>query len=139
MHRKRLAKFEAVKELLNLPHWKKGPDDSFDMELFRAVASMCTKKGLPNLEAVKKLLNWSRWYKPKPDGSFNRESCCCIHVPSKRFGSCREIAEIASLEEDDSCYMELFRAGIHVPSKRLAKFGSCREISELALLEEGAG
>ena len=63
---------EAVKELLNLPHWKKGPDDSFDMELFRAVASMCTKKGLPNLEAVEKLLNWSCW-KKRPDDSFDME------------------------------------------------------------------
>ena len=69
---KGLPSLEAVKELLNLPHWKKGPDDSFDMELFRAVASMCRKKGLPNLEAVKKLLNWSRW-KKRPDDSFDME------------------------------------------------------------------
>ena len=54
---------EAVKELLNLPHWKKGPDDSFDMKLFRAVASMCIEKGLPNLEAVEKLLNLPHWKK----------------------------------------------------------------------------
>ena len=69
---KGLPNLEAVKELLNLPHWKKGPDGSFNIQLFRAVASMCTAKGLPNLEAVKELLNWSLW-KKGPDDSFDME------------------------------------------------------------------
>ena len=77
MCRKGLPNLEAVKELLNWSCWKKRSDDSFDMELFRAVASMYATKGLPNLEAVEKLLNWSCW-KKRSDDSFDMELFCAV-------------------------------------------------------------
>ena len=71
---------------------------------YYAVASMCRQKGLPNLEAVEKLLNWSRWYKPKPDGSFDMELfravAPCVLKRLAKFGSCKGIAELVSLEEE---------------------------------------
>ena len=122
---------EAVKELLNWSCWKKRSDDSFDMELFRAVASML----LPNLKAVKELL-MSRWYKPKPDGSFKR--LCQLKKALEAVDKLLNWSRWKK-KSDGSFDMELFRAVASMCClKRLAKFGSCREIAELVLLEEGS-
>ena len=101
--RKGLPNLEAVEKLLNWSCWKKKPDDSFDMELFNAVASMCATKGLPNLEAVEKLLNWSCW-KKGPDDSFDMELFRAVAAMCARKGlpnlEAVKIAELVSLEEE---------------------------------------
>ena len=84
---------EAVKELLNWDRWyKPKPDGSFDMELFCAVASMCTEKGLPSLEAVIAEL---ASLEEGPDGSFNIQlfravasMCTAKGLPNLEAGTC---------------------------------------------------
>ena len=49
---------EAVKELLNWSLWKKRSDGSFNIQLFRAVAAMCARKGFPKKSEVEAVLNW---------------------------------------------------------------------------------
>ena len=86
------------------------------MELFRAVASMCTKKGLPNLEAVEKLLNWSCW-KKGPDDSFDMELFRAVASMCTKKGlpNLEAVEQLLNLPHwkkgpDDSFDMELFHA-----------------------------
>ena len=55
---KGLPNLEAVKELLNWSLWKKRSDGSFNIQLFRAVAAMCARKGFPKKSEVEAVLNW---------------------------------------------------------------------------------
>ena len=112
---KRLAKFGSCREIAELLAGRR-PDDSFDMELFRAVASMYATKGLPNLEAVEKLLNWSCW-KKKPDGSFDMELFNAVASMCRRKGlpNLEAVDKLLNWscwkkKSDGSFDMELFRA-----------------------------